>query len=179
MELGGRIKSLRQKMGLTQDELAQRSDLTKGFISQLERDHTSPSVENLDHILRALGTNLGDFFQKRVKQTVVHRAKDAFFVEDFDLGHTMTFIVPDAQKAKMEPVVVEIAPGGASKAYTPFEGEAFGYVLKGKLELQVGADKHQLAAGDCFYFEVNDDYQLMNKTKSKAKLLWVLTPPNF
>ena len=50
MEIGEKIRSLRLKLGLTQEELAERSDLTKGFISQLERDLTSPSVDSLNDL---------------------------------------------------------------------------------------------------------------------------------
>ncbi|MDU5924926.1 MAG: helix-turn-helix transcriptional regulator, partial [Finegoldia magna] len=53
MEIGDKIRSLRLKLGLTQEELAERSDLTKGFISQLERDLTSPSVDSLNYVLNA------------------------------------------------------------------------------------------------------------------------------
>lgn len=53
MDIGEKIKNCRLKMGLTQEELAERSDLTKGFISQLERDNTSPSVDTLEKIVCA------------------------------------------------------------------------------------------------------------------------------
>lgn len=61
MEIGEKIRSLRLKLGLTQEELAERSDLTKGFISQLERDLTSPSVDSLNDLLNALGTDMATF----------------------------------------------------------------------------------------------------------------------
>ena len=62
MDIGGKIKMLRQANGLTLEELANRSELTKGFLSQLERDLTSPSITTLEDILEALGTNLQEFF---------------------------------------------------------------------------------------------------------------------
>ena len=62
MELGEKIKELRNKQGLTQEELADRAELSKGFISQLERDMTSPSIATLEDLLQCLGTTLGEFF---------------------------------------------------------------------------------------------------------------------
>ena len=62
MSIGVKIKDLRNKCSLTQEELANRCDLTKGYISQLENDLTSPSISTLTDILTALGTNLKDFF---------------------------------------------------------------------------------------------------------------------
>ena len=60
MELGEKIKELRNKQGLTQEELADRAELSKGFISQLERDMTSPSIATLEDLLQCLGTTLGE-----------------------------------------------------------------------------------------------------------------------
>ena len=68
MELGEKIKELRNKQGLTQEELADRSELSKGFISQLERDLTSPSIATLVDILQCLGTNLNEFFSDDVRR---------------------------------------------------------------------------------------------------------------
>ena len=61
MNIGEKIKILRKKNGLTQEELADRCELTKGFISQIERDLTSPSIATLVDILESLGTNLQEF----------------------------------------------------------------------------------------------------------------------
>ena len=62
MDIGGKIRQLRIKNQLTLEELANRSELTKGFLSQVERNLTSPSIATLEDILEALGTTLGAFF---------------------------------------------------------------------------------------------------------------------
>lgn len=64
IDIGGKIKGLRLKLGLTQEELAARTELSKGFISQLERNLTSPSIATLADILEALGTDLSAFFSE-------------------------------------------------------------------------------------------------------------------
>ena len=73
MEIGKKIRRLRQEKLLTQDELASRCELSKGFISQLERDLTSPSIATLIDILEVLGTNLKDFFNEDEEE------KNSFF----------------------------------------------------------------------------------------------------
>ena len=65
LQIGAKIKALRIKKGLTQEELGERTDLTKGFISQLERDLNSPSIETLFSMLEVLGTKPKDFFPKK------------------------------------------------------------------------------------------------------------------
>ena len=62
MKIGEKIRRLRQQYGLTQKELADRCELSKGFISQLENDITSPSIATLVDILTCLGTDLKTFF---------------------------------------------------------------------------------------------------------------------
>jgi transcriptional regulator with XRE-family HTH domain len=71
MNIGEKIKRLRVKKSLTQEELADRCELTKGFISQVERDLTSPSIATLVDILEGLGTNLKDFFNETVEEKIV------------------------------------------------------------------------------------------------------------
>ena len=64
MDIGDRIRRLRLQRGLTQEELADRCELSKGFISLLERDLTSPSIATLVDILESLGTDLKTFFSE-------------------------------------------------------------------------------------------------------------------
>ena len=71
MNIGGKIKELRVQKGLTQEELADRAELSKGFISQLERDLTSPSIATLVDILQCLGTDLKDFFSEEPEEQIV------------------------------------------------------------------------------------------------------------
>lgn len=68
MDIGAKIRKLRKTSGLTLEELASRSELTKGFLSQLERNLTSPSISTLENILEALGTSLAEFFQEESMQ---------------------------------------------------------------------------------------------------------------
>ena len=71
MEIGSKLKELRVLKGLTQEELADRAELSKGFISQLERDLTSPSIATLMDILQCLGTTIGEFFNETPDEQVV------------------------------------------------------------------------------------------------------------
>lgn len=66
--IGAKIRELRIRNGLTQEELANRSELSKGFISQIESEQTSPSIATLVDILECLGTNLRDFLMKQPKK---------------------------------------------------------------------------------------------------------------
>lgn len=179
MNIGEKIKRLRIKNGLTQEELANRCELTKGFISQVERDITSPSIATLVDILESLGTNLKDFFSDRSDERIVFTADDVFTKTDGALGHQVNWIVPNAQKNMMEPITLTLEQHGRTDAENPHEGEEFGYVLKGIIFLCLGHEKHRVKAGECFYFKPNAVHYLANAGSGKATVLWVSTPPSF
>ena len=87
MEIGSKLKELRVLKGLTQEELADRAELSKGFISQLERDLTSPSIATLMDILQCLGTTIGEFFNETPDEQVVFGKQDYFEKIDTDLNN--------------------------------------------------------------------------------------------
>ena len=128
-KIGAKIKSLRLKYGLTQEELADRAELSKGFISQLERDQTSPSIVTLVDILECLGTTPGEFFTETAKEKIVFSEADMF--EKVQEDSSILWLIPNAQKNQLEPILFTLKPGASSEVDEPHEGEEFGYVLQG------------------------------------------------
>ncbi|MEG0767065.1 MAG: cupin domain-containing protein [Clostridia bacterium] len=180
MEIGGKIRRLRLGLGLTQEELADRCELSKGFISQLERDLTSPSIATLVDILECLGSSPRAFFSDQRGDKIVFAQGDMFEKEDGEgqYGH-ITWLVPNAQKNAMEPILVQLASGGATQPQDPHEGEEFGFVLAGTLFLHLGVEKQRVRTGESFYFVPTATHYLSNAGKSAAKFLWISTPPSF
>ncbi len=179
MKIGNKIKMLRIKNGLTQEELANRSELSKGFISQIERDLTSPSIATLMDLLQCLGSNLKDFFNEIVDEKIVFGKEDIFVKENRDLNYEISWIVPDSQKNRMEPILMTLAVGGGSEPDDPHEGEEFGYVLSGSVSIHLGNRKYKVKKDESFYFKPTVVHYISNGGKSQAKLLWVSTPPSF
>ena len=154
MDIGSKLKEIRTLKGLTQEELADRAELSKGFISQLERNLTSPSIATLTDILQCLGTTLGEFFNETPEEQVVFGKADYFEKYDAELKNEIRWIIPNAQKNMMEPILITLEAGGSTYPDNPHEGEEFGYVLSGSVLLTVGGAKHKLKKGDSFYFSV-------------------------
>jgi transcriptional regulator with XRE-family HTH domain len=179
VDIGEKIKLLRTKMNLTQEELANRCELSKGFISQLERNLTSPSIATLIDILECLGTNLKNFFHDSVNDNVVFHKDDMFEQQDDILGHKIAWIIPSAQKNKMEPILIRLSRNGRSPSNNAYEGEVFGYVLRGFVYLHLGQQKFKLKKGESFYHMANAAYFLENAADYDAEVLWITTPPNF
>ena len=177
MEIGSKIKRLRLQLNLSQAELADRCELTKGYISQLENDLTEPSISTLLDILSALGTDLAEFFKREDDQRIVFSEGD--FIEKRDGGMCLKWIIPNAQKNEMEPVLVELEEGGSTIVDFPHNGEEFGYVLEGKICIELGKNKYVCKKGETFYYTADKAHGITNTGKGKAKFLWISTPPNF
>lgn len=177
MDIGKKIKELRTSKNLTLEELASRSELTKGFLSQLERNLTSPSIATLDDILEALGTNLAEFFKEDHQEKIVF-GEDDFFENEKD-GATIKWIVPNAQKNEMEPLLLELEKDAKSQLIMPHDGEEFGYVLEGCISLVDKGTVYSLKKGECFSLKGMHKHYLVNHNEEKAKVIWIMTPPNF
>ena len=177
MELGKKIKRMRNQKGLTQEELADRCELTKGYISQLENDLNSPSIATLTDILVALGSSLSEFFQEETEEKVVFSKEE--FIEKDSEGILWHWLIPNAQKNMLEPVLVELMEGVSTARDIPHEGEEFGYVLEGKIEIVLGGKRYNCKKGEAFYYPAEKPHCIVNRAKSKSKFLWVSTPPNF
>ena len=180
LEIGEKIKRRRVSLGLTQEELAARVELSKGFISQVERDLTSPSIATLTDILEALGMSLADFFsQEDTNEKVVFGADDVFVKEDEDAGHSIHWLIPNAQKNSLEPILVTLQSGGKTWEQDPHEGEEFGYVLDGSVILECDGERSVVCRGETFYLHGRTFHYLKNERKTTARILWVCTPPLF
>ena len=179
MVIGEKIRQMRIKNSLTQEELANRCELSKGFISQIERDITSPSIATLIDILECLGSSLREFFSDSADDKIVFRQDDAFIQRNDDLGHMITWIVPNAQKNEMEPILIRITDGGQSSVYVAHECEVFGYVLQGNIVLHIGEKRYKVKKGESFYYTANASYYICNNSSGDAVVLWVSTPPSF
>ena len=179
MSIGAKIKELRIHKSLTQEELADRAELSKGFISQLERDLTSPSIATLVDILQCLGTNLEEFFSNTASEQVVFHKSDYFEKVDQELKNKIEWIIPNAQKNMMEPILLTLEPDGSTYPDNPHEGEEFGYVLNGAISIHIGSKVFKVKKGESFYFTPNKKHYICSSGKMGATLLWVSTPPSF
>ena len=177
MQIGKKIKKLRNLCNLTQEELANRTELTKGYISQLENDLVEPSISTLEDIVNALGTNLGDFFKDEKLEQVVFTTSDYF--EKESAGYQIKWLVPNAQKNEMEPILITIYPISQTDLDIPHEGQEFGYVLEGEILLCIDNKVFKVKKGETFYYDSNKNHYLKNNKDKQCRIIWVSSPPNF
>ena len=178
MRIGERIRNLRLASDLTQEELAERADLAKSFISQLERDQVSIAVDNLLQILTVLNISPADFFREEVQEKVVYSDTERTALVDTGT-EKFELLIPGGTNRRMEAALVNMLPGQKTYPVKPFHGEAFGFALKGSVTIRFGAEKYQARAGESFYFSGEREHVLENTGGRSAEFLWVTSPPMF
>jgi transcriptional regulator with XRE-family HTH domain len=178
MDIGAKIKKLRLRNSLTLEELANRTELSKGFLSQLERDRTTTSIQTLLDILEVLGTTPSEFFDDKKDTNKVVFNEDDCFVQEHD-DYNISWLVPNAQKNQMEPILLSLNPQKESEEVLPFEGEAFGYLLKGEVILVYDEKEFTMKEGNSFYVYGDAPHYLKNNTNEIAEIIWIVTPPIF
>lgn len=179
LQLGTKIRNLRNQNSLTQQELADRTELTKGYISQLERNQTVPSIATLLDILKCLGTTPAAFFEEVETEQIVFKKEDFFEKEDTDNHCDIKWLVPTAQGNMIEPIMVVLDIDGKTTMDKPHEGEEFGYVLEGSIKLVLGKTTYIVNRGETFYYTADEKHHIEVNGDRKAKFLWVSTPPSF
>ncbi|KXH79838.1 helix-turn-helix domain-containing protein [Sporosarcina sp. HYO08] len=176
MQIGSKIKSLRLKKGLTQEELGERTDLTKGYISQLERELNSPSIETLFSLLEVLGTTPKEFFDEPKKNLkVVYTPDEQTTYTDDELKYSIRWLVPRSNENEMEPVFITFSSEGEFKRFEPSLAETFIYVLKGKIEIEIGDTTWLAVEGNACYYEASESHRIFNAHSGTSKFILVAT----
>ncbi len=175
-KVGARVRALRRERGLTIEQVAAASGLTKGFISQLERDRTAPSLSSIARICDALGVRLGHIFEREPAPALVRR-DERTPVDTY--GPNQHFLLSSRDEAKLQAIESHIAPGGTAgdELYSLPGDVEWVYVLEGTLELQVGDETHVLERGDTVTYLLSKPHTWRNASATDPlRVLWVAVP---
>lgn len=176
--LGETIRVMRQRAGLSMQEVAKRTGLSTGMISQVERALATPSVRTLRLLSIALDVPISYFFEEHA---VVSPAR--YIVRKNDrrlLRLTASGVVKEAltpvEKGELEFYELTLNPGGSSGTdFVQHTGEKAGYVLSGRLRLWLDHEAHVLEAGDSFRFPSTVPHMFDNPSQQVARIIWVTT----
>ncbi|MGY3387527.1 transcriptional regulator with XRE-family HTH domain [Bradyrhizobium sp. USDA 3311] len=181
--IGGEIKNLRKARGITLDALSDAAGLSKGYLSQIERGVSSPSVKALHSISRALGVTISWFFPPNadddsdLREYVVRASSRRKLT--FVGGITDELLSPNLGR-QLELLRCTFPPGSESgkEPYT-HQGEEAGYVISGELDLWIGERHVVLREGDSFAFASDFPHRYANTNNRECVVIWAITPPSY
>lgn len=179
IDIGGRVRDLRAKRGLSQTELARLVGVTPSNISQVESNQIYPSLTALMKMAEILSIEVSSFFQGAADDArqCVFQAADATAVNLPDMPKDCVFVkqlTPMDLAAKTEAYLIEILPGKLLPShFFIHKGEEFGYLLNGKLQLSFGTAKSTMRAGDVIHLTAEMPSQWQNPGSGTARLLWL------
>ena len=176
MNIGHQIKNLRVQKNLTQEELGERTDLTKGYISQLERNLSSPSMETFFNILEVLGTTPQAFFTEgNQAQKVIYSLEERTIYTDEDKHYQLEWLVPESNENEMEPVLLTLGEKGEFKEFDPSLSDTFAYVLAGEVCVELGLRRYFAKEGETIYYQATEAHQIKNNFNGESRVLIVAT----
>jgi transcriptional regulator with XRE-family HTH domain/KaiC/GvpD/RAD55 family RecA-like ATPase len=182
--LGDKIRTLRKKLGMTQKELAEQVGLTPSFISQLEKNLISPSLDSLLKLSEKLNTQpiyfLTDGESGPLQKMVIKPSErqDIHLPELKSTDLKLQLLVSDVLNRRMEPYLLIVKEGAVIDGhFYSHKGDEFAYVMEGELEVEIQDEKQLLKQGDSLYIGSTFPSKWVNIGKGEAILLWVLSPP--
>ncbi|SHE97286.1 helix-turn-helix domain-containing protein [Clostridium fallax] len=172
MSLGERIKNFRKKKGLTIKDLSEKTNLSIGFISNLERDLSSPTIHNLENICDALGIDLIDILDSNNEnEDIVHKdeRKQIFSTEDNKI--TFESLLKGAKELNALSITID---GNNSYSHMCWghNYDEIGVVIKGCLEVEVEGKTHILNEGDSIYITKFTPHKYKNPGEETNITYW-------
>ncbi|HEX5015645.1 MAG TPA: cupin domain-containing protein [Candidatus Limnocylindrales bacterium] len=180
LQLGPRIRALRQARGLTLRELASRAGVTESFLSQVEREVTSPSIASVQKIARGLDLAIAELFVEELPHGRVVRRGDRRRIAYPGLRAVDEFLT-SGLGGRLQVILSTVEPGGGTgdEPYAHDSDEEVVIVLSGTLELWVEDERYVLEAGDTVTYSSRLKHRNKNIGDTTATILFCLTPPSF
>ncbi|QCO58045.1 cupin domain-containing protein (plasmid) [Pseudorhodobacter turbinis] len=189
MNIGARLRAARTQRKLSQRELARRAGVTNGTISQIEQNHSSPSVSSLKRVLDALAMSLAEFFAADVAQShqVFFRRSELQEVNPHKLLRKTDAPIAlsirqvgDALSHQIQMLHECYSPGADTGAQKySHDAEEAGIVIEGSIEVTVGAETETLFAGDAYLFDSRIPHRFHNTGTEDCVIVSACTPPSF
>lgn len=179
LSVGHRLRALRRLHGLSQRELARRAGVTHGTISLIESERVSPSVSSLKKVLDGVPISLAEFFtlDEAREHSIFYRADE---LPDMGSGDIVFRLVGAERAQRAMNVLHEIYPpgGDTGEEMLVHDGEEGGVVVRGEIELTVGAQVRRLGPGDAYYFESRMPHRFRNPGEEPCEIISANTPPS-
>jgi len=182
VDVGARLKSIRQLRNISQRELAKRAGVTNSTISMIEKNSVSPSISSLQKVLNGIPISIVEFFASDTNaektQQVAYPAEELMDIGAGDIE--MLLVGKSFPRRQMTFLIESYAPGAdTGKEMLQNDAEEGGYLLEGEIELTVGEEVCKLVKGDSYYFDNNKPHRFRNLSDKVCKIISATTPANF
>jgi transcriptional regulator with XRE-family HTH domain len=179
-QLGGRIRLLRERKGLSLRTVAESASVSESFLSQVERGVASPSVASLRRVAEALGESVGAMFDGPAVPGKLVRVRDRRrLVHPQRQWEDVLLTPPTSRHMQVILSTIEAGAGSGDEPYSHDSDEECVIVLKGRLAFWVEEERFDLQEGDALLFESRRPHRNHNPGPGTAEVLWVITPPSY
>lgn len=181
IDIGSKIKNIRIKKNLSIAQLAKKSDLSPGLISQIERNSVNPSIASLWKLANGLDISIGSLFdeEEKHKTNPIVRKNERKRILTSDSNATYELLSPDLNR-KIEFLYIRIKPNDCTnKELVTHEGEECGIVLRGRLMVKTAKGDFILEEGDSICFDSTIPHRYINLGDEECISIWAMTPPSF
>ncbi len=180
IDIGERLKTIRNIHNLSQRELSRRAGVTNSTISLIEQNRVSPSVDSLKKVLEGFPMSLIDFFTMEMKPKEASFFTRDELVELSDSGSSLLLVGATRKNRKLRLLHETYPPGGSSgDDMITHEGEEAGIVTKGSIEVTVGNEVKVLNEGEAYYIDALIPHCFRNISDEECQIVSAATPPNF
>jgi transcriptional regulator with XRE-family HTH domain len=182
LNMGTKIKKLRKAKELSLKAVSEKVGLSPSLLSQIENDKVTPSIATLFKIANFLGKKtsffLDDYTEERQVESPVVKKKERTILHSKNSRIRYELLNPKLSNAKVEFLEVIVEKGCETGTYT-HDGEEYGIVLEGKLEVILDGKKFAMVPGDSVAFECSRPHGFRNLYKGKTRVIWAICPPTF
>src|SRR5690625_3517989 len=179
-EVHERIREMRKRSNMTLKQLSEKTDLSIGFLSQVERGTTSLAINSLKKIANAFEINISEFFQDYNNHTYVTRKDQERIFQVQGLETIFLNLSGNFDKRRLGPYKLVLAPKQKKNKTFTFSGEEFYYVLKGKVRFTIEGKEYDIEEGDSIHFPSHLEHNGENLLdEEESHLLGVITPVVF
>lgn len=181
-ELAQRIRAIRREQGLTLEEVASRSGLTRSWLSKVENFRVTPSLTALGQIAQILGVPISELvagLDEKPELVVVRHTERKVVDRDQSAVNTTRYesLAHKRSDRKMDPFLLTIPAGVAREQALGHEGEEFLIVQSGRVDFEYDSELYHLEAGDSLYFDASVPHRLINPSESTTQVLCVFSSP--
>jgi transcriptional regulator with XRE-family HTH domain len=189
MELGDKIRELRNERAMTLQELSKKAEVSMSLLSLVERNISAPTVKTLKKVVKALETSISDLYREMEGPkgsddgsegvSVIHqRDRRKLVLGPERVGAHYELLTPDYRK-KLQIMYIHFPVGKNEGDFLCHEGEECGIVLEGKLKACVGDRTYVLEQGDCIYLDSSVPHKWENLGQIEVRAIWINTPATF